>query len=44
MVEFQSAHHALAIILDEHGGSAGIITAEDLFEKLFGEFEDEFDE
>ena len=44
MLEFQSAHHALAIILDEHGGSAGIITAEDLFEELFGEFEDEFDE
>ena len=44
MLEFQSAHHALAIVLDEHGGSAGIITAEDLFEELFGEFEDEFDE
>ena len=44
MLEFKSAHHALAIVLDEHGGSAGIITAEDLFEKLFGEFEDEFDE
>ena len=44
MVEFQSAHHALAIVLDEHGGSAGLITAEDLFEELFGDFEDEFDE
>ena len=44
MGEFQSSYHALAIVLDEHGGSAGLITAEDLFEKLFGDFEDEFDE
>ena len=41
--EFQSAHHAMAIVLDEHGGSAGLITSEDVFEELFGDFEDEFD-
>ena len=44
MIEFQTSRHAMAIVLDEHGGSAGIITTEDLFEELFGEFEDEFDE
>jgi CBS domain containing-hemolysin-like protein len=44
MAEFQSARHALAIVLDEHGGSAGLITAEDLFEELLGDFEDEFDD
>jgi CBS domain containing-hemolysin-like protein len=43
MSEFQNSRHALAIVLDEHGGTAGLITAEDVFEELFGDFEDEFD-
>lgn len=42
--EFQTARHAMAVVLDEHGGVAGLITAEDVFEELFGDFEDEFDE
>ena len=31
MSEFQNSRHALAIVLDEHGGTAGLITAEDVF-------------
>ncbi|SVD54436.1 uncharacterized protein METZ01_LOCUS407290, partial [marine metagenome] len=42
--EFQTARHAMAVVLDEHGGAAGLITAEDVFEELFGDFEDEFDD
>ena len=34
----------LAIVLDEFGGTAGLITREDLLEELFGEVQDEFDQ
>jgi len=41
--EFQKANHSLGIVIDKDGKTAGMITAEDIFEELFGEFEDEFD-
>ena len=43
LLEFRTHHQHLAIVLDEYGGTAGMVTLEDLVEEILGDLKDPFD-